>query len=113
MTQPVVHFEIHGKDGKKLQDFYRNMFDWTVDANNPTSYGMIAGADGGIGGGIMQSDAAMVTFYINVPDVAAALEKAESLGGKTVMLPTSMGGPEIARFSDPEGNIIGLSTMQP
>jgi uncharacterized protein len=112
MAQPVVHFEIHGKDGEKLREFYSNLFDWNVDTNNPMSYGMVASADGGIGGGIMQSDAPMVTLYVNVPDIAAALKKAESLGGKTVSPPMAVqGGPEIAQFSDPAGNIIGLSKM--
>ena len=113
MGQPVVHFEVHGKDGKKLQEFYGKLFDWNVDTNNPMAYGMVAGSDGGIGGGITESPAApMVTFYVNVPDIAAALKKAESLGGKTVMPPMAVpGGPEIAQFADPEGNVIGLSKM--
>ncbi|TAK66727.1 MAG: VOC family protein [Dehalococcoidia bacterium] len=112
MAQPVVHFEVHGKDGKKLQDFYSKLFGWSVDANNPMNYGLVAAAEGGIGGGITQSDAPMVTFYVNVPDVAAALKTAEALGAKTVMPPTAVpGGPEIAQFSDPEGNVIGLSKM--
>lgn len=113
MTQPVVHFEVHGKDGKKLQEFYGKLFDWNIDTSNPMGYGMVAGGEGGIGGGITESPAApMVTFYVNVPDVAAALKKAESLGGKTVMpAMTVPGGPEIAQFSDPEGNVIGVSKM--
>ena len=28
MANPVVHFEITGKDGKKLQDFYSSAFGW-------------------------------------------------------------------------------------
>lgn len=112
MAQPVVHFEVHGKDGKKLQDFYSKLFGWSIDSSNPMHYGIVAATDGGIGGGISQSDKPMVTFYVNVPDVAAALKTAESLGGKTVLAPTAVpGGPEIAQFSDPEGNVIGLSKM--
>src|SRR4029078_7782778 len=109
MAQPVVHFEIHGKDGKKLQDFYGKLFDWNVDTNNPMNYGMVAAGDGGIGGGITQSEAPMVTFYINVPDVAAALKKAESLGAKTVMPPMEVPrGPMIAEFSDRERSGVRL-----
>lgn len=114
MAQPVVHFEVVGKDGKKLQEFYSKLFDWTVDANNPMQYGMVAAGEGGIGGGVAASQDGKpgVTFYVNVPDVAAALKKAESLGGKTVMPPMDVpGGPQIAQFSDPEGNVIGLSKM--
>ena len=78
------------------------------------NYGMVAASDGGIGGGVAasQDGKPAVTFYVNVPDLAAALKKAESLGGKTVMPPMAVpGGPEIAQFSDPEGNVIGLSKM--
>jgi hypothetical protein len=32
--QPVVHFEITGKDGKRLQEFYTKLFDWHIDADN-------------------------------------------------------------------------------
>ena len=109
MAAKVAHFEIHGKDGKKLQQFYASLFDWKVDASNPMQYGMVNAEPGGIGGGITAGKAAMVTFYVEVPDLAAALKKAERLGAKTVMKPTQVpGGPEIAQFSDPEGNVIGL-----
>jgi predicted enzyme related to lactoylglutathione lyase len=115
MAQPVVHFEVLGKDGKKSQEFYSKLFDWNVDASNPMQYGMVAAGDGGIGGGIAAAQpggSPMVTFYVNVSDLAAALKKAESLGGKTVMPPMAVpGGPEIAQFSDPDGNVIGLSKM--
>ena len=112
MTNPVTHFEVHGKDGKKLQDFYGSAFDWKIDANNPMSYGIVEAADGnGIGGGVTtsQDGGQMVTFYVEVPDLKAQLEKIEGLGGKTTMPPMQVpDGPEIAMFTDPEGNVIGL-----
>ena len=109
MAQPVVHFEIHGKDGKKLQAFYASLFDWNVDANNPMSYGMVAAGEGGIGGGVTESPAApLVTVYVNVPDLASALQKAESLGGKTVMPRADLGMVIMALYEDPEGNLMGL-----
>ena len=114
MTRPVVHFEIHGKDGAKLQEFYRSLFGWEIDANNPMQYGMvtpgIGGPPEGVGGGITSSDAApMVTIYVQVVSLDETLAKAESMGGKTVMPPMDIpDGPTMARFSDPEGNVIGL-----
>ena len=110
MADKVTHFEIHGRDGKRLQEFYASLFGWHVDANNPMQYGMVSPEQGGIGGGIAQSPTApMVTFYIEVADPAASLKKAERLGGKTVMPPHDVpGGPQIAQFADPEGNVIGL-----
>jgi uncharacterized protein len=51
-----------------------------------------------------------VTFYVEVPDVGAALEKAESLGGTRMMGPDNMpeAGIQIGLFTDPEGHMIGL-----
>ena len=107
MAAPVVHFEIHGKDGKQLQDFYSKLFSWKVDANNPMEYGMVQ--DSGIGGGITKGDASMVTVYVEVPDLQAALQKAESLGGKRVMGPEEiMGMVVLGQFTDPEGNLVGV-----
>jgi len=109
MAGKVTHFEIHGKNGKKLQEFYSSLFDWKVEADNPMQYGMVAGQPGGIGGGITKSPKPMVTFYVEVADLAKSLKQAEKLGGKTVMPPAEVpGGPTIAQFSDPEGNVIGL-----
>ena len=114
MAQPVGWFEIHTKDGKKAREFYSSLFGWQIDANNPMNYGMVAAAEGGIGGGIAESpNAPAVTVYINVPNVDEALKKAIGLGGKAVMEPDDVpGGPRIATFADPDGNMIGLMTMQ-
>jgi len=109
MANAVGWFEIHGKDGKAAQDFYASLFNWKIDANNPMSYGMVEGAEGGIGGGITGPDGPMVTVYVSVDDLAATLKKAEGLGGQTVMPPMDVpGGPSIAQFRDPAGNVIGI-----
>jgi predicted enzyme related to lactoylglutathione lyase len=111
MGNPVVHFEVHGKNGAKSQQFHAALFDWQINADNPMAYGMVAADGVGIGGGITtaQDFEPFVTVYVEVADLAAALTKAESLGGKTVMPPMDVpGGPSIAMFSDPDGNVIGL-----
>jgi predicted enzyme related to lactoylglutathione lyase len=112
MANPVVHFEIMGKDGAGLRKFYGDVFGWTIDADNPMNYGMVAAGEGGIGGGVGQTPdgSTIVTVYVQVDDLQAALDKAEKLGGKTVMPPMDIpGGPSIAQFTDPEGNRIGLA----
>jgi predicted enzyme related to lactoylglutathione lyase len=112
MGQKVTHWEIIGKDAKKLQDFYSSLFGWKVDANNPMNYGMVQPDDAGIGGGIaadMQGGSGHLTIYVEVDDLKAALEKAESMGGKTVMPPMAVpDGPEMAQFTDPEGHLVGI-----
>jgi len=112
MARPVVHFEITGKDARKLQDFYGKLFDWKIDADNPMSYGMVEAGEGGIGGGIAATDdgsAGWVTFYVEVDDLQAHLRRAKGLGGKTVVPVTTV--PDMVTFAllaDPEGHVIGL-----
>ena len=121
MGMPVVHFEVLGKDesgGEALMGFYTGMFDWKIDADNPIGYGSIAREgnqteDGvGIGGGIMAAPGEMgghVTFYVEVPDIEAALDKAAELGGERLMGPDQVpGGPIIGTFRDPSGNMVGV-----
>ena len=70
-------------------------------------------ADGiGIGGGVGAAPEGCpghVTFYVEVPDVEAALARAESLGGARMMGPDQvMEGVEIGLFTDPEGHVVGV-----
>lgn len=113
MAAPVVHFEILGKDAGKLQTFYGKLFDWEIDANNPMNYGLVkAAGPSSIGGGIGPTQEGVpghVTIYVQVPDLAACLKKAESLGGKTLVPPTEIPNMvTIAILQDPEGHAIGL-----
>jgi predicted enzyme related to lactoylglutathione lyase len=118
MGQPVVHFEVIGRDAERLQRYYAELFGWEIDTNNPVNYGIVAregntNAEGvGIGGGIgvgPEGYDGHVTFYVEVPDVDAALAKAESLGGSRMMGPeTVMEGVEIGLFTDPEGHPVGV-----
>lgn len=118
MGQPVVHFEVIGKDAAALRTFYSDLFGWQIHADNPMNYGIVDREENlspegfGIGGGIGQGPDGYdghVTFYIGVPDVEAALAKAESLGGTRTMGPDKVpDGPEIGLFTDPEGHTIGV-----
>jgi uncharacterized protein len=118
MGQPVVHFEIMGKDAGKLHSFYSEMFDWKINAMpmGDGSYGMVGREDNlnpdgiGIGGGVGSSASgpSYVTVYVEVPDVEAALAKAASIGGQRVSGPDDIGQVEIGTFLDPEGHLIGL-----
>ena len=50
-----------------------------------------------------------MTVYVQVDDVQAYLDKAESLGGKTVVPPAEVPGMgQFAWMSDLDGNTIGL-----
>lgn len=118
MGQPVVHFEVIGKDGDMLRSYYSDLFGWEFDTDNAMNYGVVTREgntleDGsGIGGGVAggpEGYEGHVTFYIEVPDVEASLAKAESLGGSRVMGPDEVfPGLELGQFKDPEGHVIGL-----
>ncbi len=48
--------------------------------------------------------------YVGVPDVEAALREAERHGGTRVLGPArSPGGLVVGRFTDPEGNLVGVA----
>ena len=115
MAYPVTHFEINAQDAPATQKFYRDLFGWGIDADNPDNYGMIdtktkgTGINGGIGAS--QQGKSWVTFYVECDDPAATLAKAERLGGRRVMEPMQSMNVTYALFADPEGNVIGLAKM--
>jgi predicted enzyme related to lactoylglutathione lyase len=119
--QPVVHFEIIGRDPAKLRSYYGDLFGWefhigdaaTEAVSRPGDYGFVDGMtgdgiNGGVGGG--EGYEGRVLFYVGVPDVEAALKKAESLGGKRRMGPEGTPGTlVVGQFTDPEGHLIGVA----
>ena len=126
MGQPVVHFEIIGKDPAKLRDYFGGLFGWEFGlpspvseaVSDPASYGFInrmttsdgTGIPGGVGGGAGYE--AHAIFYVAVPDVEAALARAESLGGKRLMGPErAPSGLVVGHFTDPEGNLVGVAGL--
>lgn len=124
MGQPVVHFEIIGNDPSALRSYYAELFGWefeTGDAateavSQPGNYGFVDGStigDGtGINGGVAGGEGyeRRVLFYVGVPDVEAALQKAESLGGTRQIGPEGTPGTlVIGQFTDPEGHLIGVA----
>ena len=115
MANPVVHFEVIGADGARLQKFYGEVFDWKIDTDNSMNYGVVPAADRGIGGGVAAGEQGRgVTFYVEVPNLEETLAAIEERGGKTILPPSEMpGGLRLAQFLDPEGNRIGLVQSRP
>jgi len=113
MGQPVAWFDITAKDAPTSRSFYGDLFDWKIDVNEEMQYGMVAaGSSEGIPGGIGQaSEQALpgIVLYVAVEDAQASLERAESLGGKTVAPPYDIPTVgKLAVFTDPDGNRVGL-----
>src|SRR5262249_33119377 len=112
MGAPVVHFEIMGGSGNELERFYAELFGWKIDSNNPMKYGVVeTGGSGGINGGVVPSNDAnkRVSVYVRVDDLQASLDHAERLGARIILPPSDVpGGPKVAMFAYPAGNITGL-----
>jgi predicted enzyme related to lactoylglutathione lyase len=116
MADQVVWFEVVGKDGKALRSFYSDLFGWQFSEPGEMDYGMVEGANGGIGGGVGSAPdgSTHLTFYVGVDDPQAALDKAVELGGTEVMGVTEIPGMvTFALFNDPEGHLVGIVKNRP
>jgi predicted enzyme related to lactoylglutathione lyase len=124
MAQPVVHFEIIGKDPTRLRSYYGELFGWEFTTPSPVakevsetdSYGFLdlltsedgTGIRGGIGGGAAFDSHAV--FYVAVPNVEVALQRAEQLGGRRLLGPVkSPSGLVVGHLMDPEGTLVGVA----
>jgi uncharacterized protein len=113
MGSPIAWFDVAADDPKKSRKFYADLFDWEINVDEAMDYGMVdTGATEGISGGIGKAGDGTppgIVVYAAVEDAKAALEKAESLGGKAVAQPYEIPGYGLmAVFEDPEGNRVGL-----
>jgi predicted enzyme related to lactoylglutathione lyase len=111
MANPVVHFEIGCRDQAKAQEFFGSLFGWKFNSYGP-SLMVDTGGPGGINGHITalgHEPHHYTTFYVQVDDLQATLDKINQLGGKTVVPPMevpTMGW--FAWYNDPDGNTLGL-----
>jgi len=123
MPQPVVHFEVIGKDPTRLRKYSANSSAGnstclargagSIGTGEPWFLDLVTSEDGtgirdGVGGGAGYASHAV--FYVGVPNVEAALQRAEKLGGTRVMGPaTSPTGLVVGHFTDPEGTLMGVA----
>src|SRR5579872_511767 len=114
MGQPVVHFEIGGRNSADSAEFYSKLFDWKMRIAGPVTV-IDTGAEG-IPGHITalgHEPHNFVTIYVQVDDLQAYLDKAQELGGSTIEPPVELPTAWFAWLSDPDGNIIGLWKPKP
>src|SRR5688572_23773767 len=86
MDHPVVWFEVVGRDAKKLQGFYAEMFGWQYKMSK-NEYGLIQVGKGQVEGGIgaAPSGEGWSAFYVKVDDIERAVARAEKLGAKVIV----------------------------
>ena len=117
MGSAVVHFEVTGPESEPLVKFYGELFGWKMQLVPEMDYTTVDTQGGsGINGGIgkNQSGAAWATFYVGVDDLQATLDKAESMGAKTVVPVTDVPGiVTFALFTDPDGLMVGIIRNAP
>ena len=112
MGRSVVHFEIASPNLERSADFYRELFDWEVGAEEIDGYRLVRTAEASIGGGLLRAPEGVfpyVTIYVSVPDLHATLQRSEELGGKVIVEPMPIPGVgSFAMFQDPDGVMVGI-----
>jgi predicted enzyme related to lactoylglutathione lyase len=114
----VVHFEISANEPEKVISFYRNVFDWQIDAwQGPQPYWLVntgSPDQPGINGGIFKPKE-LFTGTVNtieVDDLDQYLDKVKTNNGQVVVEKFTIPGVgDLAYCKDVEGTIFGL--MQP
>jgi predicted enzyme related to lactoylglutathione lyase len=114
MANPFVHIELSTIDVPKAKDFYGNLFGWKLeDVPMPSGTYTMIDVGEGTGGGIMQHPIPGVPStwlaYVLVDDIAAATEKARSLGATVIKDVTEIvGAGWLSIIVDPTGASLGL-----
>lgn len=113
MPNPVVHFEIAGRDGETLEEFYSKLFGWTIGRRHVGGYpygDVEDAAPAELTGGIRHEPEGEpeIVIYVGVPDVAGFFDRAQELGAGVRIPPMEAGELTFALIEDPEGNPIGL-----
>lgn len=117
----IVHFDIPADDVERAKKFYKELFDWDIEAvPGPMEYYNISTKNEkgelGVGGGMgkRQQPGSNITNYIGVPSVDKYLVKAQNLGAKIVMPKQTVPGfGYLAVVLDTENNAIGLWEEDP
>ena len=108
MSNPVFEFQIISKDPDDTGRFYCELFGWSVNSDSAIGHHRIdTGSREGIQGGIWPAPPQAPNFvqlFVAVDDIAAVVSKAEAIGARLLMGPTTLPeGGEIAVMHDPQG----------
>jgi predicted enzyme related to lactoylglutathione lyase len=113
MAHPVVHAEIRSADPEATRAFFSELFGWTYTDGAFPGYTFVdTGVDGALPTAIspLQGEDDAVLFFVGVADVAATLERAEQLGGRTVQPVQSVPGVSFGVLADAQGHLVGIAS---
>ena len=114
MGNPFVEFELNTTDVEAAQAFYSRLFDWRFENDSTGSESYVDVDTGGeVAGGIVKNpvagDPSAWIPYVAVDDVAAATQKARSLGATIWKGATELPGHgTYSIIADPTGAVLGL-----
>jgi hypothetical protein len=91
-ANPVVHLELHTDDLPRAASFYWQLCGWRpehVKAAGKSYLALGLGNGNGLGGGVVECETTQPLWlpYVEVPQIAAATERAEEAGAKVVLDP--------------------------
>ena len=112
MPNPIVHAEIRSADPDATRSFFGKLFGWTFPEGDIPGYTYVeTGIPNALPGGIgpVQDGNALVTFFVGVDDIDAAIADATRLGGSVVQAPVRVPGVSFALIADPAGQVVGLA----
>lgn len=110
MGNEVVFFEIGCRNRGATSEFYKGLFDWSVQSGEHAD-AVTVSDEHGINGHITSlghEPHNYTIFYVRVDDVEKSISRAEELGGSRLVGPLPIPEGRFAWISDPEGNTIGL-----
>lgn len=112
-------FELHVPDAKAVEDFYSQLFGWTIDwqemPNGP--YGVFKIGEVGIGGMVSTQGEGMPpawAAYVTVHDFEAHSKRVSDAGGQAVMEAVTVPGVgTFAYVADPQGAVLAGIEYEP
>ena len=117
MSGEMRHIEMFTDDVKKARAFYDGLFQWEFKELNLCHaafmrWEVCCGLDGVFRQKECEGDDDIPgpINYITVEDVDQICERIEKFGGEIIYCSEELqkGGPRIALFADPDGNVLGL-----
>lgn len=105
----INYFELGTPEPERTRDFYGGIFGWSFE--EPTGdqpYWMVDQARGGLWDTSGMGGQSWAVFYVQVPDVAAAVERAQALGAEVAVPLVDNGSITFAHLLDPHGNRFGV-----